>query len=548
MTKLGLLLLLLASPAIAAPIDDPTDPDDEPAPTTGELCATQISAKHSELSLRGINLGAAASTMKVHSGSWCSQAFQFGRIHSDQVSAAAIYGATLAKYTQLGLEVGFGRASRDPALNPQTGVTVQWFGYGHIVAHPTFGSRAIRNPLSALWSANGAHTRFGYPTTDQIANPFGLGAYSHLERGYLARTNEMGEWIDFTGAGEGRVSSSVQLFAEAGLWGTTLTRSLSSESPVALRPQFGTLDGHTSSLIASLPARTSLYLYDESPLEGRFVRITGADNATVRVSSIGTFMNDRPSSMMLVNHGTASAKKTLAGLRLQIQSALDALDTGPLLRNALAGHDASGTLTWNSDVTVTLIPGERLIQFSRRAYMNIDAGCVGIFNCNADGNVMFTVAVRPYVSLTHDPLNPSTTWNSVHTKFIEGSAVSIGCSGLACDDRNTALADLFEATSVRQLIQASFDASLDTSTRQLIPLRNLCTGIDVNRVNVLPDALEIVVADTPAVASCAMPFTLGNELDYARPTGRVTTSDGSAWNGAVTVVPNNVFYPPLVLK
>jgi hypothetical protein len=65
---------------------------------------------------------------------------------------------------------------------------------------------------------------------------------------------------------------------------------------------------------------------------------------------------------------------------------------------------------------------------------------------------------------------------------------------------------------------------------------------------VLPDALEIVVADTPAVASCAMPFTLGNELDYARPTGRVTTSDGSAWNGAVTVVPNNVFYPPLVLK
>lgn len=550
-----LLAALSSSTALAAPtVNDPTDPGNpgggfDPGPTDTEICQRAIFDKNVALSSSGINLGAQAGPITlVGLHGWCYQAFQFGRIHTAPYAGsqvAVIFGDVLSKFLALGAEPVMGRTLADPVRNNFTGVVTQRFIGGVILVHPSFGIRVIRNPLSVLWSENGEQARFGFPTTDTL--PTVLGSYNQLERGYVARTDDMGSWIDFTGQGEGRVNASISLYQDVGLTGSVITRSLSGESPVALRPQFGALDNLTSSLTIQMPTQTSLFLYDESPLEGRFLRITGADNSLIRVSSIGSFMNDRPSSMVFVNHGTVSAKSSIAALAAQIESALDGLDTEPLIAQALAGHDASGSLTWSGPVSVTLLPGERLIQFHRRAYMNIDAGCALIFNCNADGYVDFSVTVRPFVANGD---------NSVHVDFVEGNAISVSCSGEACGDRNSALEDLFDSLTVRDMIEATFNASIDDKLSRLGLLQTQCSEIGVRRVNVMPESLEIVVADTVAAATCAQPFDINGELDFARPVAQVTVRNPTptfpptipTFNGTVTVVPNFQPTPPVIKK
>lgn len=550
---------LVSSIAHAAPaVIDPQNPPPLPPPTLQERCGTAIVAKQQELVARGIDLGAQVTAIQTVSGTsvtspaWCFQVFQNGRMHATGDGfAAAIFGSTLAKFTALGAEAGFGRALGEPAPDA-AGVTSQVFTAGSIIAHPTFGLRAIYNPLARLWTLDGRQARFGYPTSDQIANPFGLGAYSYLERGYLARTDDLGEWIDFTGAGEGRVSASVTLYRDANFLGTSTSKWLAGESPVALRAQLGTLDNLTSSLAVNLPTRTSLYLYDQSPLDGRFLRITGADGSIIRVSNIGTFMNDRPSSMVLVNHGSVSSRTSLAALTTRIQSSLDAMPTGDLLDDALAAHDATGSLTWTGAPQVSLIPGERLIQLSRRAYLDVD----GPYWTDGDGSVDFTVAMRPYVAWIPDATNPGVMRPSVHAWFVEGSAVSLSCDGLACDDRNAELDRLFDRPEVRAMIEDTFNRNFDTQGEALKPLEFLCPGVGVRRVNVLPDALEVVVGDTAAHASCAS--IAGDQLDFARPVAQITNGGlGSSWpvvllpprfDGAFTVVPAWTQIDPPVIK
>lgn len=552
-TALLLASLLFTSSALAAN-DGPTiptdpgggfDPVDPPTPT--EVCTYAIANKLTDLASHGINLGAPTSTLQwVGSGAtrWCYQTFQFGRVHTAPIvgsGVAAMHGAVIPKFLALGGETGFGRALSDTRFVGEG--TFQLLLAGSIIVHPSVGSRVIRNPLDGLWGSAGAEARFGFPTADTLANPFGTGSYSPLERGYVARNTDMGSWIDFTGAGEGRVNASVTLFRDVGFAGSTLPRSLSGESPVALRAQFGALDEATSSMVLSLPTRSSLYVYDQSPLEGRFMRITGADDSLIRVSSIGTFMNDRASSMVIINHGTASSKTTAATLATEIQTNLDVIGTEELVDGAFAGTEASGSLTWNSDVGVELIPGERLIQFTRRGYLNVN----GPWWTDGDGDVLFTVTVRPQLS-----------WNGsrqlVRVQLVEGTAISLSCSGSLCDERQDALDGLFGSLSVRTLIEETFANAFATKLTRLGFLEVACPGVGVRRVNILPDALEVVVADTAAQAVCAMPLA-ATELDFARPVAQVTLRNAPSlfplptptFDGTITVAP---YFPtpPIVKK
>ena len=320
----------------------------------------------------------------------------------------------------------------------------------------------------------------------------------------------MGEWIDFTGVGEGRVAATVKLYADAGLPNTNLIeRALYPESPVALRAQFGTLDNLTSSVRLNMPTRTSLYLYELSPAEGRYTRITGADMSQIRVSNIGTWMNDRTSSMVFVNHGSVSARTSTNDLESEISTSLQGIDTALLIRNALEGKDAEGTLHFKDEVSVKLLPGERLLQFTARANLNIDAGCPwlpsGARFCDADGDILIDVTIRPYVSMT--PVVPgSPFWRpTVHMRFVEGSAVSLDCSGVGCDSRDVALAYLFDDFACNA---SSKTASISPSTQDEADLRAwglaLCWCWRAP-CQLLPDALEVVVGDTAATTRPSRP-------------------------------------------
>lgn len=561
------VLALSATPALAGKVFDPNNPDPPPEQTTQQICASAIQQKRTELAARGVDLGSLITTQfRIHPGQWCSQGFTKGRVHTaapTRGATAAIHGAISTKYALLGGETsGFGRAYGD-AVVLDGGVTRQHFARGYILAHPSFGVRAISFPLGVLWAENAS--RFGYPTSDELANPFGTGSYSRLERGYVARTTEMGEWIDFTGAGEGRVAATVKLYADAGLPTTAamIERALYPESPVALRPQFGALEGLTSSLRVNMPTRTSLYLYDLSPADGRYVRITGADMSQVRITNIGSWMNDRASSMMFVNHGSVSSRTSLADLKEEIEDALDALDTDQLMRDALAGeYKTRGRLTWRSEVSVSVLPGERLIQVSRVGLTEIEKeDCLPGVSCGNEGEVLFTLALRPYVALTPVSAWGSTLRPTIHVQLVEGSAMSLSCQGEGCSERDAVLATMFDDLALRMTVEDMFDLAFDDKTNKLELLEALCPGVAVRRINLLPDSLEVVIGDTAEHASCAIREDLSDDgvrdLDAERPIARITNGAANPgllssfpppWNGTYTVVPDFQYQGPPVLQ
>ena len=186
-TSLALLALASTSPAFAGKVFDPNNPNPPPEQTTAQICASAIEQKRLQL---GARIGTAYGQLRVFPGQWCMQMFTSGRIHTAAPtggSTAAIMGAMSTKFALLGAESSFGRAIAD-STEMSTNLTKQQFTGGFIISHPSFGVRAIHHPLAGLWQLNRSDERFGYPTSDQLASPYGLGTYSRLEHGYVART------------------------------------------------------------------------------------------------------------------------------------------------------------------------------------------------------------------------------------------------------------------------------------------------------------------------------------------------------------------------
>jgi hypothetical protein len=532
---LSAAILLAAGPAAA--LDDairlPGDGGYEiEPPDPVEVCERSILTEYSRLSTAGINLGAPVGTLQMVGGDWCFQVFSAGRIYSTAPAGGshphAVYGAFLPVYAAHGYHAGpLGRPLTDPAPSSAPGALRQGFLNGTIESHPVFGTHAVTGGIAGLWAYNGREARFGYPLDD--ADPMGVpgGIFSVFENGFGAQVSPMGAWLDYTGeANEGQIAGSVTLYQHGAFGGISAARAVSSQSPVAFAAQLGSLDNITSSVVlAGLPARASVTLFDGSPMSGRSVRISGADGASVRVSNIGAWMNDRASSFIVANHGTASLRLTANDLRTLVQDALDGMDTAALMEAALEGRDASGSLAWTGDAVVEIVPGDRTVHISRRAYMDVDADCALVFNCNADGEVQFDVWLRPAVAGDVE----------VHGAFVRGQATSIACSGRGCADRADALASLFNYDLIRS-IEDTVDGAMNARRSDLALLSLGCDGeINVRRIHVLPQFVEVVLADTAAAGACAANLS-GGQLSTARPAARVENSDGTVVTTGVTTV------------
>jgi hypothetical protein len=539
LAALGLSSLILcgARQRASAVDDDPMPPHAEP--TEEEICTARFEAKRTALLASGINVGSPVGPVVVSTiGDYCFQVYTAGRIYSTVLGGGsletAVYGAILAEYATVGYEASFGRPLTDPQPTSDAGARRSKFLNGIIDSHPTLGTHSIRYPLGGLWISNGADTgRFGYPTTDPVSMPGNVGNATTFEVGYGAQVNGMGAWLDFTGtANEGRTSGSVALFDGTSFTGTSQSRSLSSEAPVAFAAQLGAINNLASSVSLNIPRNSELFLFDGSPLSGRGVGITGATAATVRVSDLGAFMTNRTSSMLLVNHGAASVRMPATDLRDKIEDAIDALDTSDLID--------SGSLAWTTPVTLQLVPGERTLRITRRAYLNVNAPCgpYDTLTCDADGEVELIISLRPMMD---GPLGMRVGIASAQVNSLACNSSWFDTDDEACIEREERLDNLFADPAVTTMILSTFNSAIDDELADLASLASFCNGVSVRRIHVLPSFLEIVIADTADVATCAKNtatnFGRGDAVNTDRPAARVQNSDGSPFTGSVSLIP-----------
>ena len=531
--------LTLGAHAPAHALDNRIDlpPDDgsvivqplDPATT----CLNALDLKAAELEAAGVGLGDETAPMAMMMGGFCWRPHQNGILYSTAhmggSGAPAVYGPVLPAYVAANRHLGtLGRALTDPQ-RLATGETRSNFLGGIINAHPIYGAFPVWSAVSALWQAAEVEARFGPPLAAPITMAGGTGSFSVFDNGYGGHTSTLGAWLDYTGlASEGQIAGSVSLYSSAAFAGSMSTQSLGTDSPVRYSGALGVLnDSATSLAMASIPQNASVFFFENGDLTGRHVEVSGAPNrGTVRVSALSPFMDNRTSSMLLANHGSASLRLDTAALNTIVQDALAGFDANSLAQSALSAADATGSLTWVNDAVVTIHPESRTVQLTRTAYMDVNRDCAWFFNCNADGNIRFDVSLRPQVGGLY----------TVKAQFVSGTATSLTCDGRGCDQRATMLRTLFSQAGVASGITGAVNTALDAQRLQLALLSAACNNeINLRRVNVLPGLVEVVLADTAAAGQCAA-ANAGAALDTSRPIARVRNSDGTSIVAGVSVV------------
>lgn len=94
-----------------------------------------------------------------------------------------VCGAILDKYLSLGAENSFLKHPINVELSNPDGIgSRQEFLVGPIYAHPTAGAHPVVNSFMTKWGSFGWEASFlGYPTTDEIVNPDGIGRRQHFQ-------------------------------------------------------------------------------------------------------------------------------------------------------------------------------------------------------------------------------------------------------------------------------------------------------------------------------------------------------------------------------
>jgi hypothetical protein len=548
-TAVTSLLAALVAGAVTSPayalddrVDIPTDGGGvlypvDPATT----CLGALDEKLAALRADGVDLGAETAPMTLV-GVFCWRPHQRGLLYSTAhvggSGAPAVYGPVLAPYVAAGRHTGvLGRPLTDPTLRP-SGETRSAFQGGIINAHPIYGAFPVYAPVSALWQRADNEPRFGPPLAAPATMAGGGGTFSVFDNGFGAVVPALGAWLDYTGlASEGQIAGTFSLYGGASFTGAVTTQNLGTDSPVRFAGALGALNDTTSSVILNnVPATSSVYLFENGDLTGRHVEVSGAPNrGSVRVASLSARMDNRTSSVLLANHGTASLRLEQGALEEVVAAALDGFDANTLAQSALEAEDATGSLTWVDEATVTIHPESRTVQLTRTAYLDVNRDCALIFNCNADGNVRFDVWLRPQVS------GPYT----VTVDFVQGTATSLSCDGRGCDQRADMLRTLFSQAGVASGIVSAVNTALDGRRALLELLSGACNReINVRRVNVLPGVVEVVLADTAAAGQCAATQG-GGLLDTVRPIARVRYDDGALQAAGVSVVYPKVVVNPL---
>ena len=210
-------------------------------------------------------------------------------------------------------------------------------------------------------------------------------------------------------------------------------------------------------------------------------------------------------------------------LRDLIFDDLRAFDPAPLL---VSGEVTHASTLGSAARDVAFVPGERTIELEYSAQISAWGTC-GAFAglCNANGTVRIRVALRPEM---RGQLR-------LGLRLVGGDAWLDACQGDGCADLDAVVANLFDRPDARATLAAPFQSKLSPMHRELNIVRSACESLDhiesieFHRVNVTPDFLEVVVAETAGQLDCAQRHTRGIPfLSLDRPARRSVNSDGSA--------------------
>lgn len=123
--------------------------------------------------------------------------------HPESVNGIPVFGAIVVKWRRLGGQGGFLGAplAAEAPTGDGTG-RLQRFAGGFIAWHPDTGAFSVHGAIAQRWLVLGAE-RYGYPVTDELATPDGLGRFNHFRALHFDGTPEASiYWTAATGAVE----------------------------------------------------------------------------------------------------------------------------------------------------------------------------------------------------------------------------------------------------------------------------------------------------------------------------------------------------------
>ncbi|WP_017985105.1 PQQ-dependent sugar dehydrogenase [Amycolatopsis methanolica] len=128
---------------------------------------------------------------EVQDGNVNYRAYQNGRMYwSAQTGVHEVHGAILGKYLELGGHTRFGAPTTDELTTPDgVGRYNHYIGTpGSLTASiyfsPNTGTHAIWGVIREKWAEKGWEAGpLGYPTTDELVTPDGIGRYNHFDKG-----------------------------------------------------------------------------------------------------------------------------------------------------------------------------------------------------------------------------------------------------------------------------------------------------------------------------------------------------------------------------
>jgi hypothetical protein len=421
--------------------------------------------------------------------------FQGGSIywHPD-TGAYEVHGAIRHKWAALGWERSFlGYPKTDESTTPDGVGRFNHFKHGSIYWHPNTGAHEVHGSIRAMWSRNGWEKKIGYPKTDETPiNYYDNGRYNEFQKGAIGWTPDQGAWFDFTGAGEGKFSGNIRLYKHANYTGANHNYPLSTNKPLIFKQdlsRYGLHDNVSSLRLSRIPETCSVYFYQHSKLNGRYIRITGKhDGGRYDLSNVGGYINDRVSSIQAVNHGKASVLMTAN----QLQT---------VVANQVSNIGVSG-IKWKGSPSVNLIPGERAIKIRIKGVVEATW---------PDSKVKIDIYFRPYVAGER----------LVKVQFVRwwaSSGGSLGGYGNAKILKK--IKEFFRDNSAS--LANSFNDVLADKLDKLNEVPDFAKeAINVRRVNVLPEGFEIVLSDTDLGATLLRVANVAG-LSTARPEGRKT--------------------------
>lgn len=119
--------------------------------------------------------------------------FERGSVYwSPATGAHEVHGAVLARWAALGWENGLGFPLTDELGTPDGLGRFNHFEGGSIYWSAATGAQEVHGAIGQVWAAQGWETgELGFPTTDELGTPDGLGRFNHFQGGsvyWTART------------------------------------------------------------------------------------------------------------------------------------------------------------------------------------------------------------------------------------------------------------------------------------------------------------------------------------------------------------------------